>query len=152
MSPEYTLGRSHQHHEVDKMGRRSELVHYVGLWTRWSWEVSDRTNHRRDVRAGNDFACELLFLKERSLTQQRQLTYCYPCLPNYPQHPTRSRGHSWCYRTRPTHLLQVFRGPNGNPHRDTAEAGFFKNLSSRRLVIIDGLDECSDPKVQQNIL
>ena len=28
----------------------------------------------------------------------------------------------------------------------------FNNSSSRPLVIIDGLDECSDPKVQQNIL
>jgi len=33
-----------------------------------------------------------------------------------------------------------------------AEAGFFNDPSSRRLVIIDGLDECSDCKVQQNIL
>ena len=33
-----------------------------------------------------------------------------------------------------------------------AEAGFFNASSSRRLVIIDGLDECSDSKAQQNIL
>jgi len=33
-----------------------------------------------------------------------------------------------------------------------AEAGFFNDPSSHRLVIIDGLDECSDRKVQQNIL
>ena len=33
-----------------------------------------------------------------------------------------------------------------------ADAGFFNDLTSRRLVIIDGLDECSDPKVQRNIL
>jgi len=33
-----------------------------------------------------------------------------------------------------------------------AEEGYFNDPSSRRLVIIDGLDECSDPKVQQNIL
>ena len=32
------------------------------------------------------------------------------------------------------------------------ETGFFNDPTSRRLVIIDGLDECSDPKVQQNIL
>jgi len=32
------------------------------------------------------------------------------------------------------------------------ETGFFNDSSSRRLVIIDGLDECSDPRVQQNIL
>ena len=33
-----------------------------------------------------------------------------------------------------------------------AEAGFFSKPTSCRLVIIDGLDECSDPKVQRNIL
>ena len=33
-----------------------------------------------------------------------------------------------------------------------ANAGFFKDPTSHRLVIIDGLDECSDPKVQRNIL
>jgi hypothetical protein len=38
------------------------------------------------------------------------------------------------------------------PLQPLAEAGFFNDSSSRRLVIIDGLDECSDPKVQQNIL
>jgi len=38
------------------------------------------------------------------------------------------------------------------PLQPLAEAGYFNDSSSRRLVIIDGLDECSDPKVQQNIL
>ena len=38
------------------------------------------------------------------------------------------------------------------PLQPLAEAGFFNDLSSRHLVVIDGLDECSDPKVQQNIL
>jgi hypothetical protein len=38
------------------------------------------------------------------------------------------------------------------PLQPLAEAGFFNDSSSRRLVIIDGLDECSDPKAQQNIL
>jgi len=38
------------------------------------------------------------------------------------------------------------------PLQPLTEAGFFNDSSSRRLVIIDGLDECSDPKVQQNIL
>ena len=33
-----------------------------------------------------------------------------------------------------------------------AEAGFFSEPTARRLVIIDGLDECLDPKVQKNIL
>jgi hypothetical protein len=33
-----------------------------------------------------------------------------------------------------------------------ADAGYFKEPTSCRLVIIDGLDECSDPKVQKNIL
>ena len=33
-----------------------------------------------------------------------------------------------------------------------ADTGFFNKPTSRRLVIIDGLDECSEPKVQQNIL
>jgi len=32
------------------------------------------------------------------------------------------------------------------------EAGYFSDPTSRRLVIIDGLDGCSDPKVQKNIL
>ena len=32
------------------------------------------------------------------------------------------------------------------------EANFFSEPISRRLVIIDGLDECFDPKVQQNII
>jgi hypothetical protein len=38
------------------------------------------------------------------------------------------------------------------PLQPLAEAGFFTQPTSRRLVIIDGLDECSDPKVQRNIL
>jgi thymidylate kinase len=38
------------------------------------------------------------------------------------------------------------------PLQPLAEAGFFNDPSARRLVIIDRLDECSDPKVQQNIL
>jgi hypothetical protein len=38
------------------------------------------------------------------------------------------------------------------PLQPLAEAGFFNDPTSRRLVIIDGLDECSDPKVQRNIL
>ena len=38
------------------------------------------------------------------------------------------------------------------PLRPLTEAGYFNEPSSRRLVIIDGLDECSSPKVQQNIL
>ena len=38
------------------------------------------------------------------------------------------------------------------PLQPLAEAGYFNEPTSRRLVIIDGLDECSDPKVQKNIL
>jgi len=38
------------------------------------------------------------------------------------------------------------------PLQSVAETGFFSEKTSRRLIIIDGLDECSDPKVQQNIL
>ena len=38
------------------------------------------------------------------------------------------------------------------PLQPLVEAGFFKDPLSRRLVIIDGLDECSDPKVQQSIV
>ena len=38
------------------------------------------------------------------------------------------------------------------PLQPLAEASFFNEPTSRRLVIIDGLDECSDPKVQENIL
>jgi len=38
------------------------------------------------------------------------------------------------------------------PLQPLADAGYFKEPTSRRLIIIDGLDECSDPKVQQNIL
>jgi hypothetical protein len=38
------------------------------------------------------------------------------------------------------------------PLQQLAEAGFFNESSSRCLVIIDGLDECSDHKVQQNIV
>ena len=38
------------------------------------------------------------------------------------------------------------------PLQRFAEAGFFNKSTSRRLVIIDGLDECSDHKVQQNIV
>ena len=33
-----------------------------------------------------------------------------------------------------------------------AEASFFNEPTSCHLIIIDGLDECSDPKIQQNIL
>ena len=38
------------------------------------------------------------------------------------------------------------------PLQPLTESGFFNDPTSRRLVIIDGLDECSDPKVQRNIL
>ena len=38
------------------------------------------------------------------------------------------------------------------PLQPLIEAGFFRGPTSRRLVIIDGLDECSDPKVQRNIV
>ena len=38
------------------------------------------------------------------------------------------------------------------PLQPLAEAGCFSKPTSRRLIIIDGLDECSDPKVQQNIV
>ena len=38
------------------------------------------------------------------------------------------------------------------PLQPLIEAGFFNQPTSRRLVIIDGLDECSDPKVQRNIV
>ena len=38
------------------------------------------------------------------------------------------------------------------PLQPLAETGFLTQLTSRRLVIIDGLDECSDSKVQRNIL
>ena len=38
------------------------------------------------------------------------------------------------------------------PLQQLAEVGFFNESTSRRLVIIDGLDECSDHKVQQNIV
>jgi hypothetical protein len=97
-----------------------------------------------------------LFLKERSIAQQCQPTYRHHRLPNYLEPSPRSRRHSWGHRTRPTHLLQVSRGPIQilivAPLQPLAEAGFFNEPTSRRLVIIDGLDECSDPKVQQNIL
>ena len=33
-----------------------------------------------------------------------------------------------------------------------AEAGFFKQTNSHHVIIINGLNECSDPEVQQNIL
>jgi hypothetical protein len=38
------------------------------------------------------------------------------------------------------------------PLQPLAEAGHFNQPTSRRLIIIDGLDECSDPKVQRNIV
>ena len=38
------------------------------------------------------------------------------------------------------------------PLQPLVEAGLFNDPTSRRLIIIDGLDECSDPKVQRNIL
>jgi hypothetical protein len=38
------------------------------------------------------------------------------------------------------------------PLQPLVDAGFFNQPTSRRLVIIDGLDECSDPKVQRNIV
>ena len=38
------------------------------------------------------------------------------------------------------------------PLQPLVDAGFFNEPTSRRLVIIDGLDECSDPKIQKNIL
>jgi hypothetical protein len=38
------------------------------------------------------------------------------------------------------------------PLQPLIAAGFFHQPTSRRLVIIDGLDECSDPRVQRNIV
>ena len=38
------------------------------------------------------------------------------------------------------------------PLQPLVDAGLFREPTSRRLVIIDGLDECSDAKVQQNIV
>jgi NACHT domain len=38
------------------------------------------------------------------------------------------------------------------PLQPLIKAGFFNGPTSRRLVVIDGLDECSDPKVQRNIV
>ncbi|KIM46821.1 hypothetical protein M413DRAFT_440395 [Hebeloma cylindrosporum] len=38
------------------------------------------------------------------------------------------------------------------PLQQLAEAGLFKEPTCPRLIIIDGLDECFDPKVQQNIM
>jgi len=38
------------------------------------------------------------------------------------------------------------------PLQQLAKAGFFNESTSHRLVIIDGLDECSDHRVQQNIV
>ena len=38
------------------------------------------------------------------------------------------------------------------PLQPLVETGYFNDPTSRRIVIIDGLDECSDAKVQQNIL
>jgi hypothetical protein len=38
------------------------------------------------------------------------------------------------------------------PLQPVAEAGYFNDATSRRIVIIDGLDECFDPNVQRNIL
>jgi predicted ATPase len=38
------------------------------------------------------------------------------------------------------------------PLQPLIAAGFFHRPTSRRLVIIDGLDECSDPNVQRNIV
>ena len=38
------------------------------------------------------------------------------------------------------------------PLQQLADTGFFEEPTARRLIIIDGLDECSDPKVQRNIL
>ena len=49
-------------------------------------------------------------------------------------------------------LIVQFKSLIVAPLQPLAEAGFFSEPTSRRLVIIDGLDECSDPKIQQNIL
>ena len=38
------------------------------------------------------------------------------------------------------------------PLQPLAEASYFNNPASRRLIIIDGLDECFDPKVQQHVV
>jgi len=38
------------------------------------------------------------------------------------------------------------------PLQQLAETGFFENATSRHLIILDGIDECFDPKVQRNIL
>ena len=38
------------------------------------------------------------------------------------------------------------------PLQQLAETGFFKNATSRHLIIIDSLDECYDPNVQRNIV
>jgi len=38
------------------------------------------------------------------------------------------------------------------PLQPLAEAGYFNNPTSRRLIIIDGLDECFDARVQQHVV
>ena len=49
-------------------------------------------------------------------------------------------------------LVVQFKSLIVEPLQHLVEAGFFNEPNSRRLVIIDGLDECFNPNVQRNIL
>jgi hypothetical protein len=49
-------------------------------------------------------------------------------------------------------LIVQFKSLIVEPLQQLVEEGFFNGPTSRRLVIVDGLDECADPKVQRNIV
>jgi hypothetical protein len=128
----------------------------VGLWPRWSWEVGDRTNHRRDMREEMILLASFFFSRDdpsRSNINSLIATLVYQIISNLPDVREAILGaiehdpliFSKSFAVQMETLIVA-------PLQPLAEAGFFNDSSSRRLVIIDGLDECSDPKAQQNIL
>jgi len=118
------------------------------LWSRWSWEVRDRTDYRRDVRGGDDFARKFLFSRNdpsRSNVNPFIATIAYQITLNLPHVREAIPGAIERDPLIFTKSLAVqFKSLIVAPLQPLAEAGFFGEPTSRRLVIIDGLDECSD--------
>jgi hypothetical protein len=130
---------------------RSGYIYYVDVWPRRIWEVCNRTNHRQDVRAGNDFTRKLFSFSRndpsRSTVNPLIATIAYKITWNLPD-------------VRNAVLEAIERDPLIFSKSLAVQvkslivtplqslAGFFNGPTSRRLVTIDGLYECSEPKVQ----
>jgi hypothetical protein len=68
-------------------GFRAETLSGALYKPRLIWEVCNRTNYRRVVRAGDDFTRKLFCLKERPIAQYCQPTYRDHRLPDHLEPP-----------------------------------------------------------------